>query len=91
MTPRRLALLRVTPEALAHALGLLPGLRVYRVLDGFGPLHEPLATADIVIVVEDSGGEHLPVVPEGTTLCFVEPERVRSAFMEVPRPKLGSE
>lgn len=69
-------ILRVTPEALAEALGLPPGIRVIRVQQE----REWTTLPDAVLVMlEDVEGARLPLVPEGTVMPVVSIDEVREA------------
>jgi len=72
---RRLALLRVTPEALADALGLHPSIRVVRVRE---ENERAVAPGQMLVTVEDMGANRLPEALEGCELLVVSPDRVQT-------------
>ena len=71
-----MGILRVTPEALAVALALPPGIRVIRVQQEQAWTTLP---DTILVMLEDVEGARLPLVPEGCVMPVVSSDEVRDA------------
>ena len=75
--PKYHGILRMTPEALAAALGLPPGIRVLHVQQEREWTTMP---NDVLVMLEDVEGARLPLVPEGCVMPVVSIDQVRDAL-----------